>query len=165
MRSRVVAGAVLIAVGILNFAMTRLVGSGEMVPLIIGSGLMIWFAFTRSYGLLIPASIMTGIGLGVAIEDSYVGRNEPVVIGLGLGFIAIYVIDWLMGNRRQGGWWPCIPGGILLLVGFQELFYSDIITRWWPLALVVLGILLVMQRPRTPSSKQVSQGEDYDRGE
>lgn len=151
MRSRVVAGSVLVVVGIITLAVTRLTIGGEIVPLIIGSAFMVWFAVTQSYGLLIPACILTGIGLGVVMESVYAGRNEPVVIGLGLGFIAIYAIDRLMGAARQGGWWPLIPGGILLVVGWQNLFYSQTLRLLWPVALVLIGLVLVFQGPRGAS--------------
>lgn len=150
MRSRLVAGAVLIVLGILTLFAARLAETGDLIPLFIGSALMVWFAFTRSYGLLIPGCIMTGIGAGVFVESVYRPISDPVVIGLGVGFVAIALIDWLMGKRRSGGWWPLIPGTVLLLVGIQDTAVSDLLWHGWPIALVVLGVILLLQGPKAP---------------
>lgn len=160
MRNRLVAGGVLIVLGVITLAVTRFARSDVIAPLVIGSAFMVWFAFSQSYGLLIPACIMTGIGAGVVFDSMYRGVNEPVLLCLGLGFIAIYVIDRLMGNRRPGGWWPLIPGGILLLVGWQALFVSEILQMWWPLALVIIGLILVLRQPRVPSGPDRSSGPE-----
>lgn len=160
MRSRAVAGAVLILLGLLNLAVVRTAVGGEIAPLIIGSAFLVWFAFSQSYGLLIPGAIMTGIGLGIVFDTMRPFGAEPVLIGLGSGFVAIYVIDRLMGNRRSGGWWPLIPGGIILLVSFEEILYRSLLRDWWPLGLVLLGLILIAKGPRGSSRQESPAARD-----
>src|SRR5678815_3654089 len=94
-------GVILIAVGVTLFAVQLLHLDGDVIVLVIGLVFAIAFAGSRRYGLLIPAGILTGLGLGVVLEDSGV-QGEPVVLGLGLGFLAIYAFDFLTSGARAG---------------------------------------------------------------
>jgi hypothetical protein len=142
-------GVILIAVGVTLFAVQLLNLDSDVVVLVIGLVFAIAFAATRRYGLLIPAGIMTGLGAGILLEDFGV-MGEPVVLGLGLGFLAIYAVDVLTGGARAPGrWWPLIPGAILTIIaGAESTFGPDgarVISQGWPIILIAAGAWLLLR--------------------
>jgi hypothetical protein len=142
-------GVILIAVGVTLFAVQLLNLDGDVVVLVIGIVFAIAFAATRRYGLLIPAGIMTGLGAGILLEDFGV-QGEPVVLGLGLGFLAIYAGDLLTsGARAPGRGWPLIPGTILTIIaGVESTFGPDgarVIAQGWPIILIAAGAWLLLR--------------------
>jgi hypothetical protein len=142
-------GVILIAVGVTLFAVQLLHLDGDVIVLVIGLVFAIAFAGTRRYGLLIPAGVLSGLGLGVVLEDSGV-QGEPVVLGLGLGFLAIYVADLLSsGARAPGRWWPLIPGAILIVIAGAESTFGPegarLIEQGWPIVLIAAGAWLLLR--------------------
>lgn len=142
-------GVILIAVGLTLFAVQLLNLNGDVIVLVIGLIFLVAYAATRRYGLLIPAGIMTGLGAGILLADFGV-TGEPVVLGLGLGFIAIYAGDLLStGARAPGRWWPLIPGAILTIIaGAESTFGADgarVIAQGWPVLLVAAGVWLLLR--------------------
>src|SRR5512145_3072541 len=109
-------GVILIAVGATLFAAELLNLDGDVVVLVVGLIFAAAYAATRRYGALIPAGILTGLGTGILLENAGV-MGEPVVLGLGLGFLAIYAVDLLStGAQVPGRWWPLIPGAIFTII-------------------------------------------------
>ena len=148
-----VIGLLLIAVGgALLLVVTTEVG-GEIVVGLLGVGFLVAYAMTRTYGLLIPGAILTGLGSGIAIA-AWGGPSESVVLGLGVGFLAIAVVDGLLGTTGPGWWWPFIPGGVLTFVGSSTITGLRDVHRYLvPTVLIVLGIVLVARRtPRQPDT-------------
>jgi len=143
-------GVILIAVGATLFAAGLLHLDADVVVLVIGLVFAGAFAVMRRYGLLIPAGILTGLGAGILLED--VGfAGEPVMLGLGLGFLAIYAIDALTsGAREPGRWWPLIPGAIITVIaGASGTFGQEgarAIEQGWPILLIAVGAWLLMRR-------------------
>ena len=142
-------GVILIAVGETLFAVQLFHLDGDVIVLVIGLVFAIAFAATRRYGILIPAGILTGLGLGIVLEDSGV-QGEPVVLGLGLGFLAIYAADALTsGARAPGRWWPLIPGAILTVIaGAESTFGAEgarLIEQGWPILLIAAGAWLLLR--------------------
>jgi len=142
-------GVILIVVGVTLFAVQLLHLDGDVIVLVIGLVFAIAFAGTRRYGLLIPAGILTGLGLGIVLEDSGV-QGEPVVLGLGMGFLAIYGADLLTsGARAPGRWWPLIPGAILTVIaGAESTFGAEgarLIEQGWPILLIAAGAWLLLR--------------------
>lgn len=156
----VVAGAVLVVIGVALLATTALGLGGELVVALIGICLLAAYAVTRRYGLLVPGGILTGLGLGIALEVPATRGFAPV-LGLGLGFLAIYVVDRL-ATGAAARWWPLVPGGVLLAVGAADARQAGgpigDVARWWPLLLVIAGALLLVQR-RGPEVPPAAQGE------
>ena len=72
------------------------------------------------------------------------GFQDFEKVGLGMGFGAIYVIDRLYRGKTH--WWPLIPAIVLigseLIAGSRQL--ERVISRGWPLALVVVGVLILL---------------------
>jgi len=143
-------GVILIAVGATLFAVQLLRLDADVIVLVIGLVFASAFAATRRYGLLIPAGIMTGLGAGILLED--IGaKGEPAMLGLGLGFLAIYAVDALTsGARAPGRWWPLIPGAIITVIAGASGTFGDegarAIERGWPILLIAVGAWLLMRR-------------------
>jgi hypothetical protein len=142
-------GVILIVVGVALFAVQLLHLDADVIVLIIGLVFATAFVVTRRYGLLIPAGILTGLGTGILLEDFGV-MGEPVVLGLGLGFLAIYVGDVLTtGARAPGRWWPLIPGAILTIIaGAESTFGAEgarLIEQGWPILLIAAGAWLLLR--------------------
>ncbi len=142
-------GVILIAVGVTLFAVQLLHLDADVIVLVIGLVFATAFAGTRRYGLLVPAGILTGLGFGILLEDFGV-RGEPVVLGLGLGFLAIFGADLLTsGARAPGRWWPLIPGTILVIIaGVESTFGSEgarVIEQGWPILLIAAGAWLLLR--------------------
>ena len=86
-RQKFTAGMVLVLLGLGFFLVQRLdaVGS-EVIMLIIGAAFLVTYFFQKAYGLLVPAGILIGIGVGKLLQDQYWWANEGVQLGLGVGF-------------------------------------------------------------------------------
>ena len=142
-------GVILIAVGATLFAVQLLNLDGDVIVLVIGLIFAAAYATTRRYGLLIPAGILTGLGAGILLENSGV-MGEPVVLGLGLGFLAIYAVDLVStGARTPGRWWPLVPGGILTIIAAAESTFGPdgarLISQGWPILLIAAGAWLLLR--------------------
>jgi len=148
-RGSVAGGTILVMLGIAFLAM-QLLGeaAGSFVLLGLGVAFLVSHAYYGSYGFLVPGGILTGLGLGVLAEEVLGVGGEPVVLGLGLGFVLVWAVDRLITHKgpETGAWWPLIPGGILTLVGLASLFpdLSDAVLHYtWPIAIIVLGAVLI----------------------
>jgi hypothetical protein len=149
MERRWVPGLVLIALGIVFLAIQGFGVGEEIIVAVIGAVFLVAYAVRREYGFLIPGSILTGLGIGVALESRVTDNGWTVVLGLGLGFTAIYVIDVLSSSAREGQWWPLVPGGILTAIGLGLAFDAqpllEALERWWPLLLIIGGLALLLR--------------------
>jgi hypothetical protein len=150
-RDRIALAVVLIVVGIVGLASQLFDVSADLggwIVMFIGLGLLAAFAYTRGYGYLIPAGIMTGLGAGIIVSESFTFTNEEtggvIVLGLGLGFLSIWVIGSIL-RVAQNHWWPVIPGGILaaigvvLLVGGEESAILD----YWGVLVIAVGLFVL----------------------
>ena len=150
-RARMIPGLILIVLGI-AFLLGQYFEFGPALFLtLLGFVFLIPYALTRSYGLLIPGCILAGIGLGLMFDRPPLGTAIAVPIGLGLGFIAIFVIQLIVA--RQSHWWSLIPGGILVLVGVAEGVPQAqvLFEKGWPLILVLIGLLILASQFWNPS--------------
>ena len=92
-------------------------------------------------GFRIPGCILTGLGAGIVLDSMFGGGFSA--LGLGLGFVALWVMD-----RSQ--WWWLIPGAAVGLGGLQSVWSgSDWEGNWFfPLALIAFGAYLLSGRRR-----------------
>jgi len=141
-----VAGLVIAGLGLFFLAGQLEPDIGRFVTLFIGLALLAVFLVRREYGFLVPGSILTGVGIGIAVQPHTTGDTEGGVMLLAIagGFLGI----WLLGSLfrlPQLHWWPLIPGGILTLVGLIQLSRADVegAIRLWPIILIVLGAIVV----------------------
>ena len=140
-------GVVLIALGVLFLVGQYVPNAGRYIPLVVGLALFGLFLATRQYGLLIPGGIVTGVGVGILLAEAVPERGGLFLMALGGGFISIWAIASLL-RMRENHWWPLIPGGILLTLGVVDLAdeggqLGDLLDLAWPVALIVLGVLVV----------------------
>lgn len=150
-RARLIPGLILIVLGV-AFLLAQYFDFGPPLFLtLLGFVLLIPYIFTRSYGLLVPGCILTGIGVGLLFDRPPLGTAIAVPIGLGLGFIAIFAIHSTVA--RQSHWWPLIPGGVLVLGGIAEGTPQAqvLIEKGWPLILVLIGLLILAGQFWNPS--------------
>ncbi len=139
-RARIIPGSILIVLGVAFLLAQYLdIGPGVFLTLL-AFVFLIPYAFTRSYGLLIPGCILAGIGLGLAFEGALGRPDVTVSVGMGLSFIAIFVVQLVVTGTSH--WWPLIPGGIFVLVGLAETMpeAQQVLERGWPVILIVIGL-------------------------
>jgi len=151
---RVTAGLTLIVLGLGFYFLQRFRGIGDATFFFIfGSLFLAAYLYKRTSGLLVPAGVLMGLGLG-SIPNGPLGffGGDPEKLGLGLGFISIYVIMLLYEGKSH--WWPLIPGVALILIGlpngdrvFRLLFGN------WPLILVMIGVLILVATFRRGAPK------------
>ena len=72
----------------------------------------------KEYGFLIPACILLGLGAGSIGANSFFDFGDSRQLGLGFGFVAIFLIALLY--ERKSHWWPLIPGAALILLGLDR---------------------------------------------
>jgi hypothetical protein len=150
-RAQLSAAVTLIAVGAGTLAVRGAgPGAGPLLVFVLGVAFATAFALTRRYGLLVPGGILTGLGAGIVVSQQIAGTDQTtaaiVVLGLGLGFLSIWVIGSLL-RVADSHWWPLVPGGILALIGGALLVGGEAVQvlDYWPLVLIGLGIV-VLQR-------------------
>lgn len=158
-------GLVLIGLGVL-FGIVQLTGvGGEAVVAVIGGGLLVGYAVTRHYGYLVPGGILTGLGIGIIWQAMVLNdAGGAVLVGLGAGFLSIYLVDTLV-RRDRALWWPVIPGGITLTIGLVlETGRGGTLAGaalLWPIFLVVIGgALLLRQLGARPATHGTPPGSD-----
>ncbi len=150
-RDRMAVAVILIVVGVAGLATQVLdltADLGGLVVTVIGVGFLVAFAFTRQYGYLVPGGIMTGLGAGLIASQSLTLADEQtggtIVLGLGLGFLSIWVIGAIAHVDRHH-WWPVIPGGILTVVGAALLIGGQAVNLldYWGVVIVAIGLIVL----------------------
>jgi hypothetical protein len=137
-------GAVILTVGVvlLAYQFNDTLAAGN-APLVIGLAFIVWWAVSGNFGLVVPGGVLGGIGLGMILEQAGF-YGEAVALGLGVGFLAIYVMDALR-RRRWSRWWPLVPGVVLVVVGLfsNTSAWGRVGQYGWPLVLIVVGVIVV----------------------
>jgi hypothetical protein len=137
-------GAVLITVGAVVLAgrFSHVVAAGGPA-LWLGAGFLVWWIFSGNYGLLVPAGVLGGLGAGLMLGESGFYGNA-VALGLGAGFVAIYLLD-LLRQRHRSSWWPLVPGAVLITAGLLQNTrgWGRLGDLGWPLFLIVAGVVVV----------------------
>ncbi len=155
MNARLIPGLLLIALGMVMLLAQFFEFGPGLLLLFFGLLFFIAYGATRSFGLLIPACILAGLGIGIVVGRAPMREDASVLLGLGLGFIAIFVIQLVVAGRSH--WWPLVPGGLLVLAGLAEAVPEGqvLVERGWPLVLILIGlaILAAQFRMSLPGSK------------
>ncbi len=157
-RKAVIGGMLLIAIGLLVLVAQNLQTETLgllFLPALGGIFLMAGIA-ARQVGFLIPGGILTGIGVGAILEqssriaDNGTAQGGAFLLGFAGGWFLITVLSLIFTRYPQ--WWPLIPGTIMALIGGGLLIGGaawnvlEFVGRWWPLALVALGLLIIVRR-------------------
>jgi hypothetical protein len=148
-------GVLLVAIGVGALSLQLFPDVGSVVVLAIGLALLVLFAVRRRYAALVPGAIMTGLGAGIVVADTGlwpgVDTGGVVVVGLGLGFLGIWLIG-VLTNVVGHHPWPLVPGSILTIVGIALVLggvFEDLIL-FWPLLLVAIGVVILARAGTTP---------------
>ncbi len=114
-----------------------------------------WWAIIPG-GFMIVLAAVISLSVRVARLETL---GAALFVGMGLVFFLLYV---LAGTRRH--WWALIPGGVLMLFGL--LIYTvdntvqSALLRWWPAALIVLGLVVayvaLTREPARPGKLSVN---------
>jgi hypothetical protein len=147
-RGAAVVGTILIVVG-LGLTVLQLTDAELEEPFVlvtIGAAFLAAYVWTRLYGLLIPGMLMAGLGGAQAVDLLAPLAPEAGLLGLGAGFVLIYLADAVIA-RRTDRWWPLIPGGILLALALLEAMRGlrDAVTMYWPLLVVAAGAVILLK--------------------
>jgi hypothetical protein len=143
---RWIGGIILILIGAGLLASQFVPDIGRYAPLVVGLGLLLIFIVTRNAGALIGGAIVTGIGVGILMDEQFPTGDGTswIPLCLGLGFLGIWVFGGLL-RMPEARFWPLIPGGILTFVGIAALggFSSQIGQYIWPVVLILIGVVTI----------------------
>lgn len=157
-RGRVIAGVALILIGalVLFAQVTQSADLALLIPAALGVIFLTWGLITRTFGLVIPGSILLGVGLGTyLITGPYSTMEGEAQGGLFMvAFAAGWMLMCLLSPLTTSGfqWWPLIPGAIIGAVGLAlasggfGMQILQVIGYGWPLILVGIGIYLLVKR-------------------
>ena len=143
-RSRILAGIILILLGLFLAGNNKFIGFDQgSILLLIGGIFIAWYFYSNSYGLLIPGCTLAGLGLSLLGGHYFWNSPYNSSLGIGVGFIAVYLIH--LFNNGKAHWWPLIPGGILVLSALSHGAFGvkDASHFIWPVILIVLGIWII----------------------
>jgi hypothetical protein len=149
-------GVLLVAVGAVLLA-TRYVriGSAPLWLLGLGIAFSLIAILGRSYASLVAGMILLGVGAGMVLESRGVGgmpRSSWIPLCLAVGFLGIWLLGLVL--QLQKHWWPLIPAVALAIYGGAGLIgrlpvkLAAMVLDWWPLALVLVGAVLVFRALR-----------------
>jgi hypothetical protein len=153
-------GVVMIGLG-LFFFITQWVNFGVWSLLLLGVSFTVWGIISRSAGPLIPGGILNGIAIGALLSESGLAqliggeaRGGLFLLGFALGWLSVEVLSRLFTSDIQR--WVRLPGGVLAVIGALVLAQEPglqvlrLIGVFWPVALVVAGVGLLLRWWRTP---------------
>ncbi len=96
-----------------------------------------WWAIIPG-GFMLVVSVVTGLS---ALAERLETLGAALFVGMGLVFL---VLSLALRTRSQ--WWPLIPAVVLIWFGLFVFSPGDeqtrTLLRWWPAALVLIGLVL-----------------------
>ena len=113
---------------------------GSVLVLAIGIAFLIRWAITRGTGSLYAGAIITALAVPGALTNAGLAREGLGTLSLGLAFLFIALVRATSGG---GIGWQAWFGGLLAIIGGANLVQPQIGGWLLPVALVVLGLLLV----------------------
>jgi hypothetical protein len=113
---------------------------GSVLVLAIGLAFLIRWAMTRGTGSLYAGAIITALAVPSALTNAGLGREGVGTLALGLAFLFIALIRTMSGG---GVGWQAWFGGLLAVIGGVNIVQPQVGGLVVPVALVVLGVLLV----------------------
>lgn len=163
-KSNLLPGAALISIGILALAgqFLDVEWVGQFFLLALGAIFLVWGLLSRTFGLIIPGSILTGLGMGVFLVSgpfsSVPELTTPAILLLSFagGWVLMSLLSLLTSDGFQA--WPLIPAAIMgllgaaFLAGEEGLKALSLVGQAWPLILIVIGLYLVLVRKGARSS-------------
>ena len=123
---------------------------GSVLMLAIGLAFLVNWAISRGTGSLYAGAIITAIAVPNALENVGISQDGIGTLCLGVAFLFIAVVR-IVGGGGIG--WQAWIGGLLALIGTVNLVQPEFGGLVVPLALVLIGAILVLGgvfRPETP---------------
>lgn len=126
----------------------------QLILPLIGAGFIVWAIVGRTAGLLIPGGILSGLGLGFWLQRFYglgtgTGPGQALFLCcLAVGFLLITLLSLIFFRARV--LWPLWPAAFIALAGVLRLMgagwqeYGWRIQPYWPFALLVIAIWLLV---------------------
>ncbi len=113
---------------------------GSVLVLAIGLAFLVRWAISRGTGSLYAGAIITALAVPDALGNAGLSREGLGTLSLGIAFLFIAGV-----RMRSGGGvgWQAWFGGLLTLIGAVDLIQPQFGGLVVPLALVVLGAILV----------------------
>jgi hypothetical protein len=156
-RGRLVAGGVLLAVALaaLGGPHLRIGWDAPFVLLLLGVAFLVWAALGRVPGLLVPAGVLLGTGVGAWLRGTY--GNAAFFLAMAAGFLAISVFHLLLFGRKGAVWWTVWPAGGLAVAalvtagGPEARALFEAARAYWPYALIVAALALIVSGLRARS--------------
>jgi LiaI-LiaF-like transmembrane region len=159
-KSNLAAGVILVVVGgVLLVTRFALMNTAPAWLLGLGVGLALIAIVSSSYHALVGGMVLLGLGAGMVLGDhglAGMSSGAWIQLGLGAGFIGIWVLALILRLNRH--WWPLVPGSILLVLGGARYLRNVAVIppqamiavrTWWPAALVVVGVWVLVRALRT----------------
>jgi hypothetical protein len=113
---------------------------GSVVVLAIGLAFLVRWAMTRGTGSLYAGAIITALGVPSALTNAGLGREGVGTLALGVAFLFIAIVRAMSGG---GVGWQAWFGGLLAVIGGVNIVQPQVGGLLVPVALVVLGVLLL----------------------
>lgn len=149
------AGVILVTIGlsllVFNWLSLEMAFPALLALIFVAAGIA-----TRSAGLLIPGGIIGGVALGIlATENNWFaaqGTQESggiMLLSMATGFFSIIVLSKLFSRDTQI--WPIFPAGTLALIGglvmmgANGLAVLEVLGRYWPVILVLVGLSVLVR--------------------
>lgn len=157
-RNSLIAGVAIIALGLIALlAQLNPTGfNGFLILPALAAVFLVWGLLTRTFGLVIPGGILSGISFGIYLaQGPLAGQPEPVsggvfLLAFALGWALIAALSLYTSSSFQ--WWPLVPGGILaaigalLFAGASGLAVLQVLGFAWPVILIAAGAYVLIRR-------------------
>lgn len=134
------------------FPQLRLVFDWPWMVIGVGFVFLLFAIFTRTGGLAVPGSIISGIGAILLFQNltnnwetwSFAWALIPGFVGIGIGLATL-----ISPNENQGGWTSSlfligISAVMFILFGGSKFFGMDL-EFLWPVIIVVFGVFLLVK--------------------
>jgi hypothetical protein len=154
----VIAGIAIIALGVISLAaqLGVPVADGFLILPALAGIFLVWGLLTRTFGLIIPGGILSGVALGAYLVEGPLGGSAELVAG-GV-FLLAFSLGWALiaalslYTARSFQWWPLVPGsimaviGALMLAGGSGLAVLKAFGFIWPVVLIAVGAYVLIRR-------------------
>jgi hypothetical protein len=150
-------GVILLVIALLALLNRYLPARSDYLILpLLGLGFTVWAVVGKVPGLLVPGGVLLGVGCGIAAQRFYgLGAGSSAgqalfLCSLALGFLLITLFSLIFFRSRV--LWPLWPASFIGLSGAVRLMgtawqeYLWRIVPYWPFALLVIGLCLLLFR-------------------